>query len=142
MSTTFDSGQLADKLAIEELIARYNHSIDALDMATWLDCWSDDAIMDGIGQYLVGKAAIKGFADGYEKNYASKMPGGRHFTVNIASKIEGSQATSRSYLQLWSTQAKGPQIAFTGVYDDLLVKQDGQWRFRGRKMVQDKPPRV
>ena len=142
MTTDLMISNMADKLAIEELIARYNHSIDALDMVTWLDCWTDDAVFDGIGQYLVGKDAIKIFADGYEKNYASKMPGGRHFTVNIASSIQGDIATSSSYLQLWSTGAKGAQIAFTGIYEDDLRKQNGQWRFKGRKMVQDKPPRV
>ncbi len=133
--------QVADKLAIEEIIARYNHTIDALQMDTWLDCWTEDAVFDGIGKYLVGKAAIKAFADGYEKNYASKMPGGRHFTTNIASTVLGDRATSRSYLQLWSTRANGAQIAFTGVYEDVLVKQDGRWRFAGRKMTQDKPPK-
>ena len=131
---------LADKHAIEELIARYNHTLDALQMEVWLDLWTNDAVFDGIGKYLVGKAAIKEFSDGYEKNYASKMPGGKHFTVNIASNVVGNHATSRSYLQLWSTGANGARIAFTGVYDDVLVKQDGRWRFAGRKMVHDKPP--
>lgn len=132
--------QFADKLAIEELIARYNHAIDALQMDAWLDCWTDDAVFDGIGKYLVGKAAIKEFADSYGQKYAPKMPGGRHFTTNIASTIVGDRATSRSYLQLWSTRANGAQIAYTGVYEDVLVKQDGLWRFAGRKMAHDKPP--
>ncbi len=132
---------LADKLAIEELIARYNHSIDSLQMDVWLDLWTDDAVFDGIGKYLVGKAAIKEFANVHEKNYARKMPGGRHFTTNIASNVEGNQATTRSYLQLWSTDVNGARIAYTGVYDDVLVKQDGRWRFARRKMVHDKPPK-
>ena len=131
---------LEDKLAIEELIARYNHSIDSGDWPTWLDCWTEDAVLDGIGKYLVGKAAITEFANNYERDYASMMPGCRHFTVNIASCIEGNTATSRAYLQLWSTGAKGAQIAFTGVYEDSLVKQSGQWRFSKRRMVQDRPP--
>jgi uncharacterized protein (TIGR02246 family) len=131
---------LADKHAIEELIARYNHAIDALHMDVWLDLWTQDAVFDGLGKYLVGKAAIKTFADTHEKNYARKMPGGRHFTTNIASDVVGNRATARSYLQLWSTGANGAQITFTGVYEDVLVKQDGRWRFAGRKMTYDKPP--
>ena len=133
---------LEDKLAIEELIARYNHSIDSGDMVTWLDCWTEDAVMDGIGKYLVGKAAIREFANNYQRDYGSRMPGGRHFTVNIASQIDGDQASSHAYLQLWSTGANGAQIAFTGVYDDTLLKQEGVWRFSSRKMVRDKPPKV
>ena len=64
-------------------------------MDDWLDCWSDDAVIDGIGQCLVGKA-----------------------------------------------QAKDPQMAFSDVYEDVLVKQDGRWRFKGVKMTQDKLPTV
>ncbi len=141
MSDTTLAEQFVDKLAIEELIARYNHAIDALQMDVWLDCWTNDAVFDGIGKYLVGKVAIKEFADGYRQNYAPKIPGGRHFTTNIVSTVVGDRATSRSYLQLWSTRANGAQIAYTGVYEDVLVKQDGLWRFAGRKMVQDKPPK-
>ena len=141
MTNIMTLDDLLEKQAIEELIARYNHAIDSLRMDDWLDCWTEDAVMDGIGQFLVGKTAIKVFADGYAQNFASKMPGGRHFTVNIVSNVVGDAATSHSYLQLWSTQAKGPQMAFTGVYQDVLVKQDGRWRFKGRKMTQDKPPK-
>ena len=97
---------IEDKLAIEERIARYNHAIDSGDMVTWMDCWADDAIFDGIGKYLVGKPAIQVFADNYQRDYGSNMPAGRHFTVNIVSKINADQASSHSYLQLWSTGAK------------------------------------
>ncbi len=131
---------IADKLAIKELIARYNHSIDAGEMDVWLTCWSEDAVLDGIGQYLVGMAALRAFADSYEQNYRSKLPGGRHFTVNIVSDIQGDEATSRSYLQLTRTGVNGAQIVFTGRYEDALVKRDGQWRFRSRKLIQDMSP--
>lgn len=62
-------------------------------MDDWLDCWSDDAVIDGIGQCLVGKA-----------------------------------------------QAKDPQMAFSDVYEDVLVKQDGRRRFVGRKIPQGRTP--
>ena len=137
MMTTLSN--LEDKLAIEELIARYNHSIDSFDMATWLNCWTEDAVFDGIGQYLVGKPAITGFANSYEVTYGKRMPSGRHFTTNIASKINGDTATATSYLQLWSTGEKGAKIAFTGVYSDQFRKEHGQWRFSLRRMVMDAP---
>jgi ketosteroid isomerase-like protein len=138
MMTTLS--HLEDKLAIEELIARYNHSIDSFDMTTWLDCWTEDAIFDGIGKYLVGKTAITEFANSYATTYGARMPSGRHFTVNIASKINGDVATATSYLQLWSTGEKGAKIAFTGVYSDQFRKEQGQWRFSSRRMVMDVPP--
>jgi ketosteroid isomerase-like protein len=129
-----------DKLAIAELIARYNHSIDGGDYETWVACWSEDAVLDGVGQYRVGLDAIRAFAVAYEQNHRSKSAGLRHFTFNIISDIKGDEATSRSYLQLTRTGAKGVQIIFTGCYEDVLIKRAGQWRFRSRKFMQDMPP--
>lgn len=140
MTATFSL--LEHKLAIEELIGRYNHSLDSYDLTTWLDCWTDDAVFDGIGKYLVGKAAIKSFADTYERDFGAHMPSGKHYTVNILSQINGDQATSRSYLQLVRTTAKGVQIVFTGRYEDTLRREGETWRFAGRKMIQDFPPKT
>ncbi len=132
--------QFEDKLAIEELIARYNQSLDSGDYPTWLACWSDDAIFDGIGQYLTGKAQIKTFADQYEGSTRSKINGLKHYTVNILSKIDGDNATTSSYLQLVNTAEKGVKIIFTGRYEDDLKRVDGQWQFARRKLHQDMPP--
>jgi ketosteroid isomerase-like protein len=133
---------IEDKFAIEELIARYNHSIDGGDYETWVNCWSEEAVMDGVGQYRVGIAAIREFANAYEENHRSKIAGLRHFTFNIISEINGAEATSQSYLQLVRTGTKGVQIIFTGRYEDVLRKSEGKWRFRGRKFIQDLPPTV
>jgi ketosteroid isomerase-like protein len=128
------------KLAIEELIARYNQSLDAGDYATWVDCWTDDAVLDGLGRYLEGKARIQAFADGYEEAFRSKLHALKHYTVNILSVIDGDRATSSSYLQLVNTGSKGVVIRFTGRYQDELRREQGRWRFARRKLHQDLPP--
>lgn len=46
---------IEDKFAIEELISRYNHQLDRGDYPTWVSCWTDDAVLDGIGQLLSAK---------------------------------------------------------------------------------------
>jgi ketosteroid isomerase-like protein len=131
---------LEDKFAIEELISRYNQSLDQGDYAAWLDCWTDDAVLDGLGRYLVGKAEIKGFADAYEGGIRQRLHALKHYTVNILSTIEGDTATSSSYLQLINTTDKGVQTRFTGRYEDALRRTSGQWRFSRRKLHQDMPP--
>ena len=88
--------QLEDKFAIEELIARYNQALDGGDYATWVACWSDDAVLDGIGKLLTGRAQIQAFADQYEGSTRSKINGLRHYTVNILSAVVGDRATSSS----------------------------------------------
>ena len=129
-----------DKLAIEELIARYNQSLDRGDYETWLSCWADDAVFDGLGRVLTGIAPIREFANAYDADYRLRIPALKHFTVNVLSQIDGDRATSSSYLQLTSMGAKGGQILFTGRYEDDLKRVQGRWQFARRKLHQDLPP--
>lgn len=133
------STAIEDKFAIEELISRYNQSLDRGDYPTWVACWTDDAVLDGIGQLLTGKAQIQAFADTYEDSTRSKLNGLKHYTVNILSTIEGDTAKSSSYLQLVKTTDKGVKIIFTGRYEDSLRRVDGHWQFAKRKLYQDMP---
>lgn len=129
-----------DKLAIEELIATYNQSLDRGDYATWVDCWTDDAVLDGLGRHLVGRAEIQAFADTYEDRVRARIHALKHFTINILSTVDGDHAASSSYLQLVSTGEEGVQIRFTGRYEDTLTRSGGRWRFARRKLHQDGPP--
>ena len=131
--------QFEDKHAIEELIARYNQSLDSGNYSQWVACWSDDAVLDGIGKLLTGKAQIQAFADQYESTTRSRINGLKHYTVNILSTVDGDKATSSSYLQLVSTTDKGVKIIFTGRYEDDLKRVNGQWQFARRKLHQDMP---
>jgi ketosteroid isomerase-like protein len=133
------TSQLEDKHAIEELIARYNQSLDGGDYAQWVACWADDAVLDGIGKLLTGKAQKQAFADQYESTTRSRINGLKHYTVNILSTVTGDKATSSSYLQLVSTTDKGVKIIFTGRYEDDLKRVNGQWQFARRKLHQDMP---
>jgi ketosteroid isomerase-like protein len=101
------TSQLEDKHAIEELIARYNQSLDGGDYAQWVACWADDAVLDGIGKLLTGKAQIQAFADQYESTTRSRINGLKHYTVNILYTVTGDKATCSSYLQLVSATDKG-----------------------------------
>ena len=130
---------LEDKLAIEELIAHYNQSLDSGDYEAWLACWADDAVFDGLGKQLTGIDAIRGFADGYEAGYRRRLHALKHFTVNILSKIDGDLATSSSYVQLTSLSDQGVRFVLTGRYEDDLKRVDGRWRFARRKLHQDMP---
>ena len=132
---------LEDKHAIEELIAHYNQSLDRGDYAAWVDCWTEDAVLDGLGRYLVGRTQIQAFADAYEGRVRAQIHALKHYTINILSQVHGDRASSSSYLQLVNTGAQGVQIRFTGRYEDELVRSsDGRWRFSRRKLHQDGPP--
>ena len=134
---------LEDKFAIEERIAIYNHTLDQGHFAEFLACWCEDGVFEGLagmGGPFIGKAAIKTFTDSYEARVIRRFSGLKHFTVNIASKIDGDRATSVSNLQLVMTGAKGVQILSTGRYHDTLRRVDAQWLFERRRLDQDLPP--
>ena len=122
---------LEDKHAIEELISTYNQSLDRGDYATWLGCWADDGVLDGLGRLLTGKPEIRAFADAYDANYRLRLHALKHYTVNILSVIggDGDRATSTSYLQLVNTAATGVRTIFTGHYEDDLTRVAGRWQF-------------
>jgi ketosteroid isomerase-like protein len=103
-------------------------------------CWADDAVLDGIGKLLTGKAQIQAFADQYESTTRSRINGLKHYTVNIIYTVTGDKATSSSYLQLVSATDKSVKIIFTGRYEDDLKRVNGQWQFARRKLHQDMPP--
>ncbi len=131
---------LEDKHAIEELISTYNQSLDRGDYTMWLGCWADDAVLDGLGRLLNGKAEIRAFADAYDANYRLRLHALKHYTVNILSVIDGDRATSTSYLQLVNTTATGVRTIFTAQYEDTLKRVAGRWQFARRKLHQDMPP--
>ena len=128
---------LEDKIAIQDLIATYNQSLDRGDYETWLACWADDAIFDGLGKYLTGIQAIRGFSEGYEVGYRQRLPGLKHFTINVLSNVDGDRANSSAYVQLTSISDKGIRFVLTGRYEDDLKRIDGRWRFARRTLHQD-----
>ena len=134
MNTAFE-----DKLALEELIGRYNQAIDEGRYEDFLACWCEDGIFDGLGGPYAGKPAIRAFTDRYDERFRLRLNGLRHFTVNIVSRIDGDRATSASHLQLVTTGAKGAHILFTGRYEDEMRRAAGEWRFVRRKLHQDLP---
>ena len=104
---------IEDKVAIEELIGRYNQAIDEGRFEDFLACWCEDGVFDGLGGPYVGKDAIRTFTDSYDERYRLRLNGLRHFTVNIVPRIDGDRATSRSHLQLVTTGSKGAQETAT-----------------------------
>ena len=128
---------IEDKFAIEELIGRYNQSIDQGHYAEFLACWCDDGIFDGLGGPYVGIEAIRQFTDGYDERYRLRLNGLKHFTVNVVSRIDGDKALSCSHLQLVSTGTSGARILFTARYQDELRRTPEGWRFTRRKLHQD-----
>ena len=118
-----------DRLAIQELIARYNHAIDGGDADDWAATFAPDGTFESRGEVHAGTEQLATFARGFQQ----RLPGARHWNNNLVIDGDGDQATTTCYLQLW----REGQLASEGRYVDTLRKIDGQWRFASRKVVRD-----
>ena len=121
---------VADRLAIRELVDRYNDAVMRMDPDAWIGTWCEDPtwVLPGIADGLQGKdtilAAWKGAMDQFEfvGFFASAGP--------IA--VDGDRATGTWYQQELLDQKDGSQRQVIGRYSDDYIFEDGQWRFQKR----------
>ena len=126
-----------EKDAIAELIARYNFAIDHNDFQGWADCFAPDGIFDGmIGRYAA-HAELDRFINDV-KSLTATTPNLRHYVTNVLTEVNGNEARSRCFLLMTSTtKDAGTKIAIAGEYEDDLVKLNGRWLFKRRKVHMD-----
>jgi SnoaL-like domain len=139
-----DQRELADRLAIYELYARYAQAADLHDGAAYASCFTADGWTDISSFGHVDQLRARGITfvdpDGKVRGrenlaaIAAKAPDAelyRHFTVNaLVTSLAGDQATGQAYFLVVSP---GGQIHQFGRYVDVLVRDgDGQWRFSER----------
>ena len=125
---------VADHNEINDLLARYNHAIDSGDAAAWASTFTADGTFTSGGRTRTGSQELEAFA----ADFATRMPGSRHWTSNVVLEGDGDQATARSYLLLLKTGGGEPaSIATTAIYEDTLRRVDGAWRFTSRTVARD-----
>jgi hypothetical protein len=125
--------QLADQLAIRELVARYNYAIDEDRPEEWVATFVPDGTFEStaLGVHR-GQDALLEFATGYVAAFD-----GRHVTSDFVVTVEGDDATARCYLIAVNAKTSPPSILTTAVYDDVLRRTADGWRFVHRKVTPD-----
>jgi hypothetical protein len=140
------AGYADDRAEIENLSNRYMIATDAGDMDTAMAAWTEDGELHWAGGVEKGKAAIRkamsGFADARSTSIpqgATSWPRSRHFILNHVIDVNGNTAKTIAYwLELTnSTPQKDVQLVYFGHYEDELVKQNGRWLFRTRKVFNE-----
>ncbi len=124
-----------DQLAIQQLVARYNHAIDGGDGRAYADAFIEDGVLDAGDLVLEGRAALAAFADSFPRSVRAP----RHVATNLVIDGDGDQAELRAYVQLYVLDGDPPyqQVSASGIYTDVLTKSDGRWRFVRRTFVND-----
>jgi hypothetical protein len=120
-----------DVEAIRQLTARYGRAGDDGDLAAWLDCFASDGTFErpDKGQAWTGHPALADMFGGYGVT-------GRHLTTDAIITVDGDSAAQSCYL-LFLDASRGFLPHLVGVYSDDLVRENGQWRFRRRRLSVD-----
>jgi hypothetical protein len=122
-----------EKLAIQELCARYCQTIDSQDCAGWADCFTDNGVFEFDGWALRGRAALAEYAEVH-----ARVMRCRHLTLNCLYEVRGDRATGRSTTVVTLATKGGYKILGQGAYEDQLVKEGGQWRIARRRVRTDR----
>lgn len=126
-----------EQLAIRDLLARYNHAIDARDTAAWVDCFTDDAVYEfPPAPPVSGREQLRRVAE--RRRDVPSSPPSRHWLSSARIEGDGDTATVTCYIALLRPE-QPPRINHTGVYTLSLRKVDGGWKFARRTMVRDQP---
>jgi hypothetical protein len=123
----------AEKLAIQELCARYCHTIDSQDSAGWAECFTADGVFEFDGWAIRGRPALVEYAEVH-----ARVMRCRHMTLNHLYEVRGELATGRSTTVVTLATAGGYRILGQGAYEDQLVKMGGQWRIAHRQVRTDR----
>lgn len=120
---------LEDRAEIAELRASYCHVLDHRDWDALVQMFTEDGEFDGLA-HARGRAEIHRFFAGFVDGMAE---GFWHFCTNPTITLDGDRAQGRISMQYLSVK-KGVSYVSAGHYDDLLVRDGGQWKFRKRKI--------
>ena len=121
-----------EKLAIQELCSRYCQTIDAQDSAEWARCFLVDGAFEFDGHIVRGYKALREYAEAH-----TRVLRGRHMTLNHLYDVDCERATGCATTVVSIATPSGYKIMGQGAYHDDLVKVDGEWKIRHRRVVND-----
>ncbi len=136
-------GTYEDRIAVEDVMARYVWAVDSLDADGYAAVFTDDAVIDANGSISKGREEIRGIVTGLirrrDDNKAKGLPTANLYhvvsNVRIAFPRPG-EAVHQSYWQTVRRDGDGRMIAAAmGRSEDRLVKRNGRWLIQRRTLT-------
>lgn len=131
--------RLEDKDEIRTVLTNYGRTLDAHDFAAYGRLFAKD------GEWIGGFGTVKGPAEieaFMTRNIGTpgKPSGTYHLLTNFIVDVHGDTATAWSRWTFVTPGAdKKPAMAQGGHYEDTLVRENGQWKFKRREAFLDIP---
>jgi len=136
-------GTYEDRIAVEDVMARYVWAVDSLDADGYVAVFTDDAVIDSNGAISKGHAEIRKIVTGLiqrrDDNKAKGLPTANLYHVISSVRItfpKPGEALHHSYWQTVRRDKDGKMIAAAmGRSEDRLVKRNGKWLIQFRKLT-------
>jgi uncharacterized protein (TIGR02246 family) len=136
-------GTYQDRIAVEDVMARYVWSVDSLDAEGYVAVFTEDAVIDSNGSISKGHQEIRNIVTNLVKrrddNKAKGLPTSNLYHVISNVRItfpKANEAVHQSYWQTVRRDKDGRMIAAAmGRSEDHLVKRNGKWLIRSRKLT-------
>ena len=135
-----------DRAAIENLMARYLFALDWNDFETFGQTLTEDAEFEYARGTAYGRAniveTIKGFKQRIGTIYVDEDGNPavlRHVLAQTVVRVEGDKAWTTAMWWEMANNAPGkkPLVGTFGIYEDELVRLDGQWLFSKRRVLNE-----
>ena len=132
-------GEVQARFAIEELFARYAHTIDNYDAAGWVDCFTTDGVFEVAGEAeqgvgFVGHEQLTVFS----KAHIRLLPGTRHVMTSHVIKFENeAKARHKCVLSGTLSRPESVYVFASGWYESTVVLVDRYWKISHRKVYLD-----
>lgn len=136
-------GTYEDRIAVEDVMARYVWAVDSLDADGYVAVFTDDAVIDSNGSISKGHEEIRKIVTNLiqrrEDNKAKGLPTANLYHVISSVRVtfpKPGEALHQSYWQTVRRDKSGQMIAAAmGRSEDRLVKRNGTWLIQWRKLT-------
>jgi len=136
-------GTYQDRIAVEDVMARYVWTVDSLDADGYVAVFTEDAVIDSNGSISKGRGEIRKIVTGLmqrrDDNKAKGLPTANLYHVISNVRItfpKPGEALHQSYWQTVRRDKDGRMVAAAmGRSEDHLVKRNGQWLIQFRKLT-------
>src|SRR5688572_32430904 len=136
-------GTYDDRIAVEDVMARYVWAVDSLDAEGYVAVFTEDAVIDSNGSISKGHEAIRRVVTNLIKrrddDKAKGVPTSNlyHVISNVRITFPNvNEAVHQSYWQTVRRDKDGKMAAAAmGRSEDRLVKRNGKWLIQSRKLT-------
>jgi ketosteroid isomerase-like protein len=143
LNSTLDSNQMADRLAIRELVDAYAYCADRRDAKGQMALFTPnthfvvymDAKAATPSQELYGRESLAPVFENLNSYKATT-----HFNGQSTVQLDGNRATGVSYClahHVTAQDGKETLMVASIRYLDIFVQQEGRWYFAERKLMVD-----